>query len=274
MLDQPADRPGGVSWSMDEIAFDTVARERVAADDQLFTMLASASFIEITSDLYTSNLAAYFRGDDEVVAWLEGSWEPEELQHGRALRRYVTTAWPDFDWDAAYANFLADYRRFCAVEKLEPTQALEMAARCVVETGTSSFYRMIATLAPEPVLRSLAANISSDEVRHYKHFYHYFERYRARERPDRRAILRTLVSRVLEVSSEDSYTAFKHVRAARGLAAEPRDYSNYRARFRRLAQQYFPHRMAVKMVTKPLALGAVGRLVLPPLTLVARRFLG
>jgi rubrerythrin len=136
--------------------------------------VASASFIEITSDLYTYNLIEYFRDDSEIVEWLENVWQKEELQHGDALRRYVRTAWPDFDWDAAYRDFLAAYTPLCTVDQLARTRALEMAARCVVETGTAAFYRMLSEQSREPVLKQLAARISADEVRHYKHFYSLF----------------------------------------------------------------------------------------------------
>jgi hypothetical protein len=43
-----------------------------------------------------------------------------------------------------------------------------VAARCVVETGTATFYRMLSELSREPVLKHLAAEISADELRHYK----------------------------------------------------------------------------------------------------------
>ena len=156
--------------------------------------MASASFIEITSDLYTQNLVEFFRHDAEIAEWLAHRWEKEELQHGVALKKYVQTAWPEIDWEAAYAAFGVDYGAICTVEALAGTKALEMVARCVVETGTASFYRMLSDLSPDPVLRRLAAEISSDEVRHYKHFHRYFRRYRQLERPSRFAVMRTCSS--------------------------------------------------------------------------------
>ena len=47
---------GGASWSADDIPYDALARDRVRDDMHLFYTVASASFIEITSDLYTYNL--------------------------------------------------------------------------------------------------------------------------------------------------------------------------------------------------------------------------
>ncbi|MBI3196264.1 MAG: ferritin-like domain-containing protein [Rhodospirillales bacterium] len=198
------------------------------------------------------------------------------MQHGAALKRYVETAWPDFDWDAAYRNFLADYSPFCTLDRLAETRALEMVARCVVETGTATFYRMLSELSPDPVLKRLAAEISTDEVRHYKHFYRYFLRYQALERPSRAAVMRALWNRAAEVESEDAFYAFKALFVARNPGIEFRrsDYAAYRDGVVQFARRRFPHAMAVKMLLKPLGLNAmVGRAMLPAITSATRLFM-
>src|SRR5471032_1036348 len=91
----------GASWSIDDIPYSEIAHDRVRDDRQLFYIVASASFIEITSDLYTQNLIEFFRHDAEIAEWLAHQWEKEELQHGAALKKYVQTAWPAFDWETA-----------------------------------------------------------------------------------------------------------------------------------------------------------------------------
>jgi hypothetical protein len=65
-------------------------------------------------------------------------WEPEELQHGATLKRYVETAWPEFDWNTAYRAFFAEYSRCCETDRFASTQELELTSRCVVETGTAT----------------------------------------------------------------------------------------------------------------------------------------
>jgi hypothetical protein len=266
---------GGATWSLADIPYQALEHDRVRGDTQLFYTVATASFVEITSDLYTRNLVAFFAGDPEIVDWLQRGWEREELQHGAALRRYVETAWPDFDWESAYRRFMDEFTQFCSVDQLAPTRALEMAARCVVETGTAAFYRMLSEMSPEPVLRAVTANIQADEVRHYKYFYRHFLRYQALERPGRGAVMRTLWNRVGEVDAEDAFYAFKHVYLASnpGAAFARGDYEQFRATFRRLAKRHFPYGMAVKMLLKPLGMSAaVGRVVLPAAT-AATRFL-
>ncbi len=81
----------------------------------LFYMVAAASFVEITSHLYTQNLVRYFATDTEMVGWLTRVWKREELGHGAALKRYVQTTWPAFDWEAAYARFYLDFEGECTV---------------------------------------------------------------------------------------------------------------------------------------------------------------
>jgi hypothetical protein len=275
MAPQRAADVGEASWRADDIPYHALVHGLIRDDRRLFHIVASASFIEITSDLYTRNLVEFFRGDDEVVDWLANGWEKEELQHGAALKRYVQTAWPEFDWEAGYRCFFADYSRFCTVELLAGTRALEMAARCVVETGTATFYRMLSELSPEPVLKQLAAEISVDEVRHYKHFYRYFLRYREVEQPGRVAILHTLLKRAAEVETEDAFYAYKGVRLGSDPEAEFRtgDFDDYRAGVAQLLGQHYRFEMAVKMLIKPLGLHPmVARAMMPAVTSASRLF--
>jgi hypothetical protein len=264
------------TWSIDDIPYDTLDGASVRDDRRLFDIVASASFIEITSDLYTENLVEFFKSDGEVADWLARHWQREELQHGAALRKYVETAWPDFDWPAGYRLFLADYGPICTVARLAGTRALEMASRCVIETGTASFYRALSELSPEPVLKRLAGEISADEVRHYKHFHRYFLRFSEHERPSRLAVLRTLLNRAAEVETEDTFYAYKAVFCVRNPASEfeRSDYNAWRDGVVRLMRNHFPHSMAVKMLLKPLGLNPlVGRAMLPAATSATRLFM-
>jgi hypothetical protein len=263
----------GTPWTVDDIPYHRTARERVRENRLLFYIVASAAFVEITSDVYTRNLVEYFRGDDEIVGWLERSWERDEVQHGVALKRYVQTVWPEFDWDGAYRSFLAEFMQFCKLDQLASTRALEMAARCVVETGTATFYRMLAEVSPEPVLREIASKISLDEVRHYKHFYRYFLRYGENERIGRCAVLRALWARIGEIDSEDAYYSFKHVYLARdpGIAFDKGAYRGFRDGIRRMGREHFPYAMATKMLLKPLDLCVpLSRIVIPTATAATR----
>jgi len=260
-------------WSLDDIPWRSIAHDAIAQHEAFFYLVASASFMESATDLYTENLVEYFAGDEEVTSWLTNCWLPEELQHGQALRRYVETAWPDFDWEPAYRRFVEEFRPYCDAA-LERARSLEMASRCVVETGTASYYTTLARASPDPVLAMLARRIASDEVRHYKHFYRYFRTYRDAERPGRDKVAPALWRRLRMTGGDDSFVVLKHVYRAHhpGKPFDMRIYRNIRQKGRDLVRDYFPHEMSVRMLLKPLALGPrTQRATLPVAVALARR---
>jgi len=244
-------------WHLDDIDWSRIGRS-IADDPRWFYLLAIASMIETGSDLYARNLGAYYSADPEASAWMTRAWQAEEVQHGAALRRYVETVWPDFDWPEAYRRFFAEYSLTATVEEFRPTPGLELAARCSVETGTSAYYRMLYELAPEPQLRRILDNIRSDEVRHYKNFLHFFRRHQRSEHQSRWAVARALASRLLETRSGDGWIAFRHVFEVRqpGRRCTPADYRAFVLTVRDLAARAFPYRMATEMLLAPLELPA------------------
>lgn len=262
-------------WTLDSIDFARIDTGRIRANDDLMCLLCASAFIESGSDLYTHNLVRHYDGDSEVQTWLSDHWEHEELQHGRALATYVQHVWPDFDWDAAFRSFFDEYSTVCTAEELEPSRNLEMAARCVVETGTATLYRAIHENTDEPVLKDLTRRIKSDEVRHYSYFYRYFRKYQAGQPEGRLKVLRTLVRRLREISNEDGDIALRHVFKFR----HP-EYLVDKPTFRRVSNRIYGFvrhnlsaQMAVKMLIKPLDLPPrLNAGVQPPLAWAVTRF--
>jgi len=259
-------------WSLDDIPWRAIRHDAVAQSEAFFYLVAAASLMESATDLYTENLIDFFAGDEEVTTWLEHYWLPEELQHGRALRRYVEIAWPKFDWEPAQRRFVEEFRPFCDTS-LESIRSLEMASRCVVETGTASYYRTLSRASPDPVLAMLTRHIAEDEVRHYKHFYRYFRKYRDMETPSRAAVLPALWRRLRMTGGDDSFIVLKHVYSAHDHG-EPFDigvYRRVRRECRALVRDHFPHEMSVRMLLKPLGLGPrTQRMALPVIAALAR----
>lgn len=261
-------------WSVSDINYQAIEPERVRDDRDLFYLLVSASFIESGSDTYAGNLAAYYARVPDAASWLSEHWEAEELQHGLALRRYIEHVWPEFDWEAGYARFFDEYSPTCSIDQFEPTEALEMAARCVVETGTAAYYRALEQASDEPVLRDLTRRISNDEVRHYKHFYRFFSRFAGSERLGRMRVFRALARRLLEIKNEDAAIALRNVlRMERGVEAVPEaDVRQLNARVSGVIRRHLPIDMTVKMLLRPLHLHrGVERAVRAPLVAVVSR---
>src|SRR6185437_12781826 len=89
---------------------------------------------------------------------------------------------PSFDHAAACAHFTAGFRvDLDAKASLRGSRAGELVARCIVETGTSSYYTALAEASAEPVLQEICRRIAADELRHYKLFYTHLKRYLAAE---------------------------------------------------------------------------------------------
>ena len=268
----PSSRPG--SW-LNELDFSAIDIKLVRPQDKLFLLVCASSFIESGSDIYSRNLANYFADDDEVRSWLRQQWEPEELQHGRALRAYVAHVWPEFDWEHAYQEFFAEYSTLFTSDHPEPTRGQEMAGRCFVEMGTTAYYQALAAAFDEPVLRDLAWRIRADEVRHYKHFYAYFLKYRERERLDRLHVAATLVRRVLDMRRNDAGVALRHV-AARGLGLRTSAGADKQliAAAIDAVRLNFPADLAVRMALKPLRMTpALQRGIEGPLAMLTRRLI-
>lgn len=246
-------------WRLEDVDFDRLDRTAVAEDLFAFRIVATASFIESGSDLYAGNLAEFFADDAEIRCWLLDSWEPEELQHGVALRAYVQHGWPDFPWEERFRTFLEEYSRTCSVSLLEPTRSLELAARCIVEMGTSALYRAIHDYTREPVLKRLSRFVYSDEIRHYKMFYRHFRRYQQRERQSRIRIGRTLLRRLVAMRSDDGSYAYRHVWDF--VPGRPDDsfeasYQAFGRDMTRLLRSHVPCEMLTRMILNPLAVPA------------------
>jgi len=263
-------------WTIDAIRFDNIDRAKIAVDETLFNVLASASLIESGSDIYTELLIDHFGEQSEISNWLGAQWEPEELQHGQALRLYIQHAWPEFDWDDTYRKFLDEYSTYCSPNMLETSRALELVARCVVETGTAALYRALHQYTNEPILKQLTAHIWSDEVRHYKHFYRYFTQYNLSEGNGRSKVLLTLVRHLAEIRNEDADCALRHIFHASPYhdARDPASFESMSLQARTLVMRNVTTEMMIKMFLKPLALPVRLRpYIQRPLTKVMQRFL-
>ena len=133
-----------------------------------------------------------------------------------------------------------------------------MIARCVVETGTSSYYTALAEASREPVLREICQRIAADEFRHYKLFYETLKRYQAIERLGVWGRLRIAAGRIVE--TDDDELAYAYYAANENAAPyNRRRYS--KAYARRAYAVYRPHHIerGIGMVLKAVGLKANGQ---------------
>jgi len=159
-------------WTLDDI--DWSRFEPAKVDPGLLAAVKAASLVEYNAPDYVSYLKRVFKSaPDSTIRRIE-HWGEEEIQHGLALARWAELADPTFDFNRAFARFRTKYRpaHFDSAEvSVRGSKRGEMIARCVVESGTSSFYSAIRDASDEPVLKEVAGRIAADEFRHYRLFY-------------------------------------------------------------------------------------------------------
>ena len=261
-----------------DIDYGSIDIAKIKENRFLFHLLAIASFIEIASETYAKNLSAYYHENAEAVAWINGTWEKEELQHGEALKAYVSRVWPEFPWQKAYSRFLALYLPLCNLGALQPTKGLEMVARMIVETGTSTMYRAFEEYGKslgEPVFAHLSHLIYKDEVNHYSHFNRYFNHYNRSENSGRKKILKVIVQRLKEAGNEDIEIAFQSIHETEHDGNfDPASYEAFKKELNTMAKKYYPYPMAIKMTMHPLHLNKAVEATMIPVVRGAMKVLG
>ena len=245
-------------WTLNDIPWDRFDPTKV--EPSILRLAKAASLVEQNGADYTRYLCNVFADDTEFQDAAR-IWGGEEIQHGVVLGRWSTLADPSFDHAASCARFSAGFRVDLAAERsIRGSRAGELVARCIVETGTSSYYTALAEATQEPVLRDICHRIAADELRHYKLFYTYMNRYLVRERLGRWRRLRVALGRIRESEDDELSYAYFVANAAPGAVYDRR--RAHREYLAAAARVYRPHHVerAVAMTFKAIGLKPHGRL--------------
>jgi len=191
-------------WRIEDVAWDRFDPSKV--DPALIPLVKAAAMVERNGTDYAIYLNRVFH-DDPDFRQAADHWAEEEVQHGDALGKWAMLADPAWDYQAAFARYRAGYKLPLDAEaSIRGSRTGELIARCMVETGTSSYYSALGEAAAEPVLKQICRNIAADEFRHFKLFYDHMRRYLARENIGMLRRLRIAAGRITE--SEDDELAF------------------------------------------------------------------
>jgi len=208
---------GGVMtrhWAIADMPWQRLAPDLV--DVELLETVKTAALIEANSADYVTYLHNVF-GDDPEFKAAADVWGVEEAQHGAALARWAERVDPTFDFAASLAHFRAGYRLpLTAVESVRGSRAGELVARCVVESGTCSFYSALRDSTHEPVLRQICHHIAQDEAAHYRLFQTHLRRYLHGHPLGFWARLKVALGRLRETSDDElAYAYFSANHAGR-----------------------------------------------------------
>lgn len=192
-------------WTLEDINWSDFDPTKVDAD--ILCAVKAAAMVEFNAPDYVAYLSNVFSDRPDVKALLQ-MWGAEEAQHGRALARWAELADPTFNFEAAFKRFQAGYSiPVEAMQSVRGSRAGELVARCVVESGTSSYYTAIKDATDEPVLKQITANIAADEFRHYKLFYEQFKKL-DEELPSRLTRAWIAIGRVSEADDDELSYAY------------------------------------------------------------------
>lgn len=194
------------TWTLDDMPW--TALNPALVDAELLATIKTAALVEANSADYVTYLCNVF-ADDPVFVEAARLWGEEEAQHGAALARWAECVDPSFDFAASLARFRDGYRL-----PLETTTSVrgsrtgELVARCVVESGTCSFYSALRDSTREPVLRRICHAIAQDEAAHYRLFQVHLRRYLAGHRLGFWKRLKIALGRVQETGDDELAYAY------------------------------------------------------------------
>jgi rubrerythrin len=193
-------------WTPDDIPWRDFDPTKV--DPAVLKLVKAASLVEFNSGDYTAYLCNVFH-DDLRFQKAARNWEREEVQHGRVLAMWAKLADPSFDFEASFKTFTEGYRLpIESCESVRGSRAAELIARCLVETGTHTYYSALADATEEPVLKSICRHIASDERAHYALFHRYLDRYQAMERMTLWRRIAVAFARVRETQDDELAYAY------------------------------------------------------------------
>jgi hypothetical protein len=193
-------------WRIDEVSWGEFDRTKV--DPATVPLVKAAAMVERNGTDYAIYLNNVFH-DDPDFRQAADYWSVEEVQHGDALGKWAMLADPTWDYEAAFARYKAGFKiPVDATASIRGSRTGELIARCMVETGTSSYYTALAEATQEPVLQQICRLIAADEFRHFKLFYDHMKRYLGRERIGMLRRMRIAAGRITE--SEDDELAFAY----------------------------------------------------------------
>ena len=245
-------------WRLDDIGWDRFDPAKV--DPAIVPLVKAAAMVERNGTIYAIYLGRVFH-DDPDFRQAGDNWAVEEVQHGDALGRWASLADPGWDFEAAFARYKAGYVLDLDVEaSIRGSRTGELIARCMVETGTSSYYTALADATDEPVLQQVCRQIAADEYRHFKLFYDHMRRYLGRERIGLLQRLRIAAGRITE--SEDDELAYAY-HCGNEPPSLPYEHDRCIAAYMGPAMGFYQYRhieRSVGMILKAVGLPPRGRL--------------
>jgi rubrerythrin len=245
-------------WRIEQVEWDRFDPSKI--DPGIVPLVKAAAMVEKNGVDYAQYLKGVFVDDPDFRQAAE-NWAVEEVQHGDALGKWAMLADPSWNFDESFARYREGYKiDVNADASIRGSRTGELIARCMVETGTSSYYTALGEETEEPVLKEICRLIAADEYRHFKLFYDHMKRYLAREKLSFLQRLKVAAGRIGESEDDELAFAFHCGNDAVGV---PYDHNRCIAGYMSRAMGYYRYRhieRGMGMVFKSVGLSPRGRL--------------
>ncbi len=193
-------------WQIDDVHWDQFDPSKV--DPDVVKLVKSAAMVERNGVEYSIYLGKIF-SEDAAFRDASNNWGVEEVQHGDALGRWAEMADPGWSFQDSFKRYKDGYKLdLNADASVRGSLTGELIARCMVETGTSSYYTALADVTEEPVLEQVCRLIAADEYRHFKLFYDHMKRYLAREKIGVLRRMKIAAGRITETEDDELAYAY------------------------------------------------------------------
>ena len=194
------------TWTLRDIPWDLFDESKV--DPDIIPIVKAASMVEYNADDYRKYLNNVF-ADDERAIQRDRPVVPGRSAARARARPLAEMADPDFDFDRAFDRFVSNYNiPVTADRSVRGSRTGEMVARCMVETGTNSFYSALADATDEPVLKEICKRIADDEFAHYCMFHAHMRRYLEKENLSFFERLKVAFQRTAETEDDELASAY------------------------------------------------------------------
>lgn len=221
-------------WRIEQMDWDSFDPSKV--DPDIIPLVKAASVVERNAHDYTTYLQHVFVGDADFSK-AAANWSVEEIQHGDALGRWAMLADTSWDYWSAFARYRESYKIDVEVDaSVRGSRTGELIARCMVETGTSSFYTALADGTDEPLLKAICKQIAADEYRHFKLFYDHMNRYLQREKLSTWERTKIALGRVTESEDDELASAYYTTNMS---SEQPYDHKHCIAAYMAKAMGYY-----------------------------------
>ena len=136
-------------WKFEDIDCSLFDSSRV--NPTMLRSIKAASVVEHNGSDYGAYLKNVFAGDTHLQEEID-TWAQDEIKHGKILAAWIKLADPAYNFDERFKAYVEKFP--IAVEttlSIRGSQASELLARCMVETGTSSYYTALRDATDEPL---------------------------------------------------------------------------------------------------------------------------